>query len=85
MLYLDQEWQAFSPLGHFSVPENRESLSSMSNVAREGNAYNLSCQNISHALQLRYKYLRVARCVYKRTRAVWICHYPRVLSKTFFF
>lgn len=57
----------FFPWAISPVPENRESLRLMFNLARTGNACNLSCQNVSHALQFRSKHLSVARCVYKQT------------------
>lgn len=56
----------FSP-GPFLWFLRTESLRLMSNFARTGNACNLSCQNVSHALQFRSKHLSVARCVYKQT------------------
>lgn len=40
------------------VPENRESLRLLSNLARTRNACNLSCQNVSHALQFRSKHFK---------------------------
>lgn len=57
----------FFPWAISPVPENRESLRLLSILARTGNACNLSCQNVSHALQFRSKHFRVARCVYKQT------------------
>lgn len=57
----------FFPWAISLVPENRESLRLMSNLARTENARNLSCQNVSHALQFRSKHFSVARCVYKQT------------------
>lgn len=57
----------FFPWAVSPVPENRESLRLMFNLTRTGNACNLSCQNVSHALQFSSKHLNVARCVYKQT------------------
>lgn len=84
LLFLDQEWQAFFPWAIPPVPENRESRRLMSNLARTGNACNLCCQSVSHALQFRSKYFSVTLHIYQHT---WICRYRnrfRVLSEEIF-
>lgn len=74
----------FFPWAIPPVPENRESRRLMSNHARTGNACNLCCQSVSHALQFRSKYFSVTLHIYQHT---WICRYRnrfRVLSEEIF-
>lgn len=76
ILFLDQEKQTFS-LGPFLGFLRRDSLGLLSNLARTGNACNLSCQNVSHALQFRSKHISLAEVSEFADNTVDLMFFPK--------